>query len=105
MRNGGYVFVLDSNNTHKANLDIIYEMEDSTIDISLDLSSKKTKKFIHAYIRRLLKQYTTERNKRKRLQQENAELRRRLEKTAELVEFAKRVIAVPKPPELNQICK
>jgi hypothetical protein len=68
-----------------------------TLDISLDLSSKKNRRFIHAYIRRLLKQYTSENNKRKRLQEENAALRKYINDTADLVEFAKNVRAIPRP--------
>ncbi len=68
-----------------------------TLDISLDLSSKKNRRFIHAYIRRLLKQYTSENNKRKRLQEENAALRKYIDDTADLVEFAKNVRAIPRP--------
>jgi hypothetical protein len=68
-----------------------------TLDISLDLSCKKNRRFIHAYIRRLLKQYTSENNKRKRLQEENAALRKYIDDTADLVEFAKNVMAIPIP--------
>jgi len=68
-----------------------------TLDISLDLSCKKNRRFIHAYIRRLLKQYTSENNKRKRLQEENAALRKYIDDTANLVEFAKNVRAIPIP--------
>ena len=73
-----------------------------TLDISLDLSSKKNRRFIHAYIRRLLKQYTSENNKRKRLQEENAALRKYIDDTADLVEFAKNVRAIPRPQDTIQ---
>lgn len=72
------------------------------IDISLDLSSKKNRRFIHAYIRRLLKQYTSENNKRKRLQEENAALRKYIDDTANLVEYAKKVMGVMRPQETIQ---
>ena len=68
-----------------------------TLDISLDLSSKKNRRFIHAYIRRLLKEYTSENNKRKRLQEENAALRKYIDDTAELVEYANQVMGVMRP--------
>ena len=73
-----------------------------TLDISLDLSCKKNRRFIHAYIRRLLKQYTSENNKRKRLQEENAALRKYIDDTADLVDFAKKVINVPRPHDTIQ---
>lgn len=76
-------------------------MSDS-IDISLDISSKKNRRFIHAYIRRLLKQYTSENNKRKRLQEENAALRKYIDDTADLVEYAKKVMGVMRPHDTIQ---
>lgn len=73
-----------------------------SIDVSLDLSCKKNRRFIHAYIRRLLKQYTSENNKRKRLQEENVALRKYIDDTAALVEYAKKVINVPRPHDTLQ---
>ena len=73
-----------------------------TIDVSLDLSSKKNRRFIHAYIRRLLKQYMSENNKRKRLQEENAALRKYIDDTADLVRFAKNVMTIPIPHDTIQ---
>lgn len=66
----------------------------ATVDVSLDLNSNKNRRFIHAYIRRLLKKYTSENNKRKSLQQENIELRKYIDDHAELVDYAKKVMTV-----------
>ena len=73
-----------------------------SIEVSLDLSCKKNRRFIHAYIRRLLKQCTSDNNKRKRLQEENAALRKYIDDTTDLVEYAKKVIGVMRPNDTIQ---
>lgn len=66
-------------------------------DVPLDFKSKENKRFIHAYIKRLIKKYTFEKNKRKLLQQKNVELQKYIDDTAELVAYAKRVMEVMRP--------
>tara|TARA_Y100000389_G_scaffold200308_1_gene240433 strand:- start:17244 stop:17465 length:222 start_codon:yes stop_codon:yes gene_type:complete len=66
-------------------------------DVPLDFKSKENKRFIHAYIKRLIKKYTSEKNKRKLLQQKNDELQKYIDDTAELVVYARRVMEVMRP--------